>query len=180
MKNFSIEQFACRCWCKMPDVVKENLEALVVNILDPVFEKFSKLVGYDEMPEEERRNPIKINAGYICRKHLAELGLSNRLQYDKGEAADISAEPKYYSNMMGWREANRQLAGMVIKNGKFDTIILMNVGEDNLNPQWLHVTYSRSVNRGKVMKKITGQKEYIDLTTDEIASLLGQRFKIKD
>ena len=82
--------------------------------------------------------------------------------------------------MMGWREANRQLAGMVIKNGKFDTIILMNVGEDNLNPQWLHVTYSRSVNRGKVMKKITGQKEYIDLTTDEIASLLGARFKVKD
>ena len=180
MNNFSIKQFACRCWCNMPDVVRENLEALVANILDPVVENFSKQVGFDELPEEERRSPIKINAGYICRKHLAELGLSNRLQYDKGEAVDVSAEPKYYSNMMEWREANRLLAGMVIKNGKFDTIILVNVGEDNLNPQWLHITYSRSVNRGIVKKKISGQNDYIDLMTEEIASLLGSNFKVKN
>lgn len=173
MKNYSIKQFACRCWCKMPEVVKENLEALVANVLDPVFEKFSKLVGFDELPEEERRSPIKINAGYICRKHLAELGLSNRLQYDNGEAADISAEPKYYSHMMEWREANRQLAGLVIKNGKFDTIILVNVGEGDLNPQWVHVSYSRSINHGKVMKKIAGQRGYVELTTSEICELLG-------
>ena len=173
MKHFSINQFSCQYWCGMPNVVKENLEALVVNILDPVYEKFSKLLGLDELPEERRKSPIKINAGYICRKHLAELGLSNRLQFDKGEAADISAESMYYQNMKEWREANRLLAGLVVKNGKFDTICLMNVDENKLNPLWLHVTHSRLMNRGKVMKKIQGQKDFVDLTMEEIESLIS-------
>lgn len=178
MKHFSLKQFACRLWCKMPEEVTENIEALVVNILDPVFEMFSKFVGSsDEQSEEEPVNPIKVNAGYICKKHITELGMSSRSAHTTGEAADICAEPKLYSNMMAWREANRLLASLVIKNGKFDTIILVNVGEDNLNPQWVHVAFSRSVNRGKVMKKITGQKDYVELTTDDICELLGTGFK---
>ena len=146
MKHFSINQFSCQYWCGMPNVVKENLEALVVNILDPVYEKFSKLLGFDELPEERRKSPIKINAGYICRKHLAELGLSNRLQFDKGEAADISAESMYYQNMKEWREANRMLAGLVVKNGKFDQLIIY--------PTFVHVSYKKNGgNRKQVIDK---------------------------
>ena len=177
MKHFSIKQFGCRPWCKMPEEVQENIEAMVTNVLDPVFEKYSKRLGWDELPEEERVSPIKINAGYICKNHLAELGLPSRSQHALGEAADICVESKGYQNMMEWREANRQLAGLVIRNGRFDTIILVNVGEKDLNPQWVHVSYSRSLNRGKVMKKIAGEKGFVDLTTDEICELLGAGFK---
>ena len=179
MKHFSIKQFACRLWCKMTEEVVENIEALVTNVLDPVYENFSELVSMDEQSEEERANLIKVNAGYICKKHLAELGLSMRSQHNTGEAADICAEPKNYTNMMEWREANRLLASLIIKNGKFDVLILVNVGEEDLNPQWLHVSFSRSVNRGRVQKKLAGKRGYVDLTTDEICELLGPKFKAK-
>lgn len=72
------------------------------------------------------------------------------------------------------------IGGVIIKNGKFDQLILENVGEHDLLPTWIHVSFRRGGgNRGQVLKKIAGKKGYQALTSDEICSLLGSRFKFQ-
>ena len=42
MKNFKIQEFVCRCGCEMPAEARQNIEALVVNVLDPVRDEYGK------------------------------------------------------------------------------------------------------------------------------------------
>ena len=164
MKYFRMTEFECRCWCGMPAAAKENIEALVENCLDPVRALFGK--------------PIKVNSGYRCRKHNAEVGGATRSQHlcqDGSAAADICAEPRGYKNMAEWKEANMAIAGLIAKGGYFDQVILENVGGSDLKPKWVHVSYKRQgTNRGQVLKKVAGQRGYAALTAEEICKLLGK------
>ena len=168
MQYFKMKEFECRCWCGMPEEAKVNIEAMVSNVLDPVRAKFGK--------------PIKVNSGYRCKKHNAEVGGSPRSQHmcqGGSAAADICAEPRGYTNMTDWKQANMEIAGLIVKNGKFDQIILENVGANDLKPKWVHVSFNRNMNRGQVLKKVAGQKGYAALTADEISKLLGGGFRAK-
>lgn len=169
MKNFKMKEFECRCRCGMPETAKVNIEAMVLSILDPVRDNFDA--------------PIKVNSGYRCKKHNAEVGgafQSQHLCQGDSAAADIAAESRGYENMKAWKEANKMIGGLIIKNGKFDQLILENVGEHDLLPTWIHVSFRRGGgNRGQVLKKIAGKKGYVALTSDEICSLLGSRFKFQ-
>ena len=128
MKNFRIQEFVCRCGCKMPAEAQQNIEALVANVLDPVREAYGK--------------PIYVNSGYRCPKHNAAVGGVPRSQHLVGQAADISVK----SEKLKVKSELDELARIIVQQGRFDQLIIY--------PTFLHVSYKRSgVNRHKVLRK---------------------------
>ena len=128
MKWFRLEEFKCRCCGQLPPVVRENVEALVEQVLDPVRERLER--------------PIFVNSGYRCQKHNAEVGGVPGSQHVKGEAADIRVE------------APEQVGGDVVKRlgkvieelGKYDQLIYYR--------SFIHVSWRRNgVNRRQVIHK---------------------------
>lgn len=99
MRYFNEKEFVCRCCGELPPVARENIEALVHEVLDPVREKLGK--------------PIVVNSGYRCQRHNKEVGGATSSQHMRGEASDlrINGNPKI-------------LAKAIIENGKFDQLIL--------------------------------------------------------
>ncbi len=55
-----MKEFECRDGCEMPASARENIEALVREVLDPARERLGK--------------PIRVNSGYRCAKHNREVG----------------------------------------------------------------------------------------------------------
>ena len=59
---------------------------------------------------------------------------------------------------------------MIAESGKFDQMILEEVGPNNLLPQWIHVTWKRNGwNRKNILKKVAGKAGYV---TVDAAGLL--------
>lgn len=135
MKNFRIQEFVCRCGCEMPAEARQNIEALVANVLDPVREAYGK--------------PIYVNSGYRCEKHNKAVGGVPRSQHLVGEAADISLRLTAYS----LQDELMRLARIIVQQGRFDQLILY--------PTFLHVSFKRNGNnRHRVLKKTsTGYAE---------------------
>ena len=128
MKNFKIQEFVCRCGCQMPPEARQNIEALVAEVLDPVREAYGK--------------PIYVNSGYRCPKHNKAVGGVPNSQHMKGEAADISLRLTAYS----LQDELMKLARIIKEQGRFDQLIIY--------PTFLHVSYKRSGgNRHKVLRK---------------------------
>ena len=128
MKNFKIQEFVCRCGCQMPPEARQNIEALVAEVLDPVREAYGK--------------PIYVNSGYRCAKHNAAVGGVPKSQHMLGQAADISLRLTAY----GLQDELMKLVRIIVLQGRFDQLIIY--------PTFLHVSYRRSgVNRRKVLRK---------------------------
>lgn len=75
MKWFKEKELCCKCCGQLPPFARENIEALVENVLDPLRERYGK--------------PIVVNSGYRCPKHNKEVGGVANSQHLRGEAADI-------------------------------------------------------------------------------------------
>jgi uncharacterized protein YcbK (DUF882 family) len=73
--NFSLEEFECKCGCKMPEFVKKNVIELADNL-----QVLRDVVG--------RLDPTN---GYRCKDHNADVGGSVNSQHLKGKAADIKS-----------------------------------------------------------------------------------------
>ena len=135
MKNFKIQEFVCRCGCEMPPEARQNIEALVAEVLDPVREQYGK--------------PIYVNSGYRCAKHNAAVGGVPKSQHLVGQAADIRPSNTDGTNRRSATVSGANLtdlAKIIVNQGKFDQLILY--------PTFLHVSYRRSgVNRHKVLRK---------------------------
>ena len=97
MKWFKEKEFACKCCGQLPPLARENVKALVREVLDPVREKLGR--------------PIVVNSGYRCEKHNKDVGGVRNSQHLRGEAADIHCED------------NERLKQLIIENGKFDQLI---------------------------------------------------------
>ena len=97
MKWFKEKEFACKCCGQLPPLARENVKALVSEVLDPVREQLGK--------------PIVVNSGYRCEKHNKDVGGVRNSQHLRGEAADIHCED------------NEKLKQLIIENGKFDQLI---------------------------------------------------------
>lgn len=165
MRNFVVGEFQCKCCGELPENARSNEVALVDNLLDQVRDVF----GHE----------IKVNSGYRCPRHNAKVGGVKNSQHLTGEAADICAETRGYRNIMDWKMANQDIVRAILKVGRFDQLILENVGEKDLLPTWVHVSFSRKGNRGQVLKKVVGKKGYVALSTEEICKLLGAGFITK-
>ena len=128
MKNFKIQEFVCHCGCEMPAEARQNIEALVANVLDPVRDEYGK--------------PIYVNSGYRCEKHNKAVGGVPKSQHMLGQAADISVK----SEKLKVKSELETLASIIVQQGRFDQLIIY--------PTFLHVSYRRSgVNRHKVLRK---------------------------
>ena len=165
MRNFVVGEFQCKCCGDLPENARSNEVALVDNLLDQVRDVF----GHE----------IKVNSGYRCPRHNAKVGGVKNSQHLTGEAADICAETRGYQNITDWKMANQDIVRAILKVGRFDQLILENVGEKDLLPTWVHVSFSRRGNRGLVMKKVIGKAGYQALTAEEICKLLGAGFITK-
>lgn len=96
MKWFNEKEFACRCCGQLPPFARENTEALVSQVLDPLRERYGR--------------PIYINSGYRCTKHNREVGGVTNSQHLIGEAADIHCAD------------NRLLERLIEEQGRFDQL----------------------------------------------------------
>jgi uncharacterized protein YcbK (DUF882 family) len=73
-KNFSINEFQCRCGCKMPFDVLQNIKKLVEQL---------------QVLREVVDSPIKINSAYRCPSHNKSVGGAKSSQHLLGKASDI-------------------------------------------------------------------------------------------
>ena len=135
MKNFRINEFVCHCGCEMPLEVRQNIEALVAEVLDPLREAYGK--------------PIYVNSGHRCEAYNRKLGGVPRSQHIVGEAADIRPSNTDSTNRRSATVSGANLtdlAKIIVSQGKFDQLILY--------PTFLHVSFKRNGNnRHKVLKK---------------------------
>lgn len=106
-----------------PEGVRDNLEALIDNILDPLRAAYGK--------------PVTVNSGYRSPALNKAVGGAANSQHLSGEAADIS---------VGSREGNKQLFELARKlELPFDQLI------DEKNFAWVHISYGTR-NRRQVLR----------------------------
>ena len=74
-ENFSLSEFECRCGCKMPKDVFENVKLLAIHL-----QAFRHIFN----------EPITINSSYRCEEHNRSVGGSKTSQHLLGKAADIT------------------------------------------------------------------------------------------
>tara|TARA_R110000868_G_scaffold21899_2_gene90563 strand:- start:677 stop:1063 length:387 start_codon:yes stop_codon:yes gene_type:complete len=74
-KNFSLEEFECKCGCKMPADVEENIKELADNL-----QVLRDVIGR-----------IDLTNAYRCKEHNADVGGATDSQHIKGKAADIKS-----------------------------------------------------------------------------------------
>ena len=83
MKWFKEKEFACKCCGQLPlstgsgQAPRENVKALVREVLDPVREQLGK--------------PIVVNSGYRCEKHNKDVGGVRNSQHLRGEGFAIAS-----------------------------------------------------------------------------------------
>lgn len=118
MKYFKMKEFECRDGCVMPASARENIEALVENVLDPARERLGM--------------PIRVNSGYRCAKHNRKVGGVAASQHLLGEAADVV--PVNSENGKVKSELER-LVRIIKELGTFDQLIVY--------PTFVHVSYKR-------------------------------------
>ena len=75
-KNFSLEEFECRCGCKMPDFVRKNVENLAENL-----QILRDVAGR-----------LDLTNAYRCKEHNADVGGSTNSQHLLGKAADVKSK----------------------------------------------------------------------------------------
>ena len=106
------------------ELVIDNLNNLVINVLDPLREKWGK--------------PIRVTSGYRCQKLNEAVGGVRNSQHLKGQAADIqpldySLIDKFISFVKEW-----------CKHNEFDQCII----ERSKTGKWVHISW-RNENRRK-------------------------------
>lgn len=142
MKHFSDKELRCKCCGRLPPEAKENLEALVDNVLDPVRELYG--------------SPILVNSGFRCPLHNAAVGGVAKSQHLLGEAADITT---------GSPAENLKLARLIAQLGHYDQMIIY-VNADSTEPQFIHVSWKRNGgNRHRILKHVIGTSGYSTLTS---------------
>lgn len=101
--------------------IKENLTALIENVLDPLRKKFGR--------------PIIVTSGYRCQRLNQTVGGAKNSQHLYGQAADIRT-------VSDSREDNAELLRCLLKSGlPFDKLISEYVDKKG-RPDWIHVSFS--------------------------------------
>ena len=73
-KNFTINEFQCKCGCEMPSNVKSNIEKLAEEL---------------QVLREVVDSSITINSAYRCPSHNKSVGGAKNSQHLLGNASDI-------------------------------------------------------------------------------------------
>ena len=115
-----------------------NMQALAENVFEPLREHFD--------------HPIYITSFYRSPELNKAIGGSSTSQHCKGEAIDID-------DVIG-ESTNADFFNYIKDNLEFDQLI-WEFGNDD-NPNWVHVSYNASNNRGNVLKAVkeNGKTKY--------------------
>tara|TARA_B100000780_G_C21099813_1_gene443790 strand:+ start:1482 stop:1859 length:378 start_codon:yes stop_codon:yes gene_type:complete len=97
-KNFNIKEFECKCGCKMPEFVKNNVIELAENLQ----------IIRDEVGRLDLTN------SYRCKDHNSDVGGSTSSQHLVGKAADVKSESIKPKEMA-------QIVNDLMKNEKIKT-----------------------------------------------------------
>lgn len=115
-----------------------NMQALAENVFEPLREHFG--------------HPIYITSFYRSPELNKAIGGSSRSQHCKGQAIDID-------DVIG-SSTNADFFNYIKDNLEFDQLI-WEFGNDD-SPNWVHVSYNASNNRGNILKAIkeNGKTKY--------------------
>jgi len=138
-KNFTLAELT-KTSSHLPNIPTEKeialLTVLAVNLLQPLRNLFGK--------------PITVNSGFRSLAVNKELGGSSKplSQHCKGEAADLDTTD------------NAALFHLIRQSFPFDQLIWE--GGNDLQPDWVHVSYKQKGNRKQVlrMRVVGGKKRY--------------------
>ena len=106
-------------------------------------------------PLREKLGPIRVSSFYRSPDLNRAIGGSKSSQHCKGEAIDCS----------GIKVTNAELFKEAMQLPEFDQLI-WEFGSD-LQPQWIHISYSKIRNRKQILraKKLNGKTIYVPFTT---------------
>ncbi len=145
MKYFTDKELRCKHCGQLPPSVKENIEALVANVLDLLRDQYGK--------------PVYVTSGYRCPAHNTAVGGVPRSQHMAGEACDIHADSP---------AENLKLAKILAQQNHFDQMILY-VNPGSMNPRFIHVSYKRTgQNRRRILKQVAGTSGYAVVPRTEL------------
>lgn len=133
MKYFTFKELTASATAKRKGIdnnpsaeIRNNLQALVDNILDPLREAYGK--------------PIIVTSGYRSVKLNKAVGGAANSQHTKGEAVDIRA-------VSDKPEDNKVLFDMILKLGlPFDQLI------NEYGYDWIHVSYKKISQRKQILE----------------------------
>lgn len=126
---------------KTTQTIENNLDRLIVELLDPIREKWGK--------------PLQVTSGYRCDKLNGKVGGSKTSRHKDGLAADLDA---------GTNADNKALAKMIATSGlKFDQLI------DEKGFAWVHVglTTRDRTPRQEILRTENGSS-YIRITAEQL------------
>ena len=115
----------------------ENLKELALNVFQPIRDHF--------------KAPIHVSSGYRSRILNNAVNGAAKSQHCLGQALDIDVD--------GTSITNKQVFEYIKENLDFDQLI-WEFGND-LNPDWVHVSFNKGLNKKQVLKaKRNGIKTY--------------------
>jgi len=135
-KNFTLEELTVTNSGleNIPDDVQlENLRVLAVHVLQPLRDLFEK--------------NIHVNSGFRSAQVNEAVGGAATSQHTKGQAADLDSED------------NAKLFSLIKSKLEFDQLIWEK--GNNLQPEWVHVSYNAQRNRKEILK--FNGKKYIKI-----------------
>lgn len=121
----------------------ENFKLLAENVFEKAREHF--------------KVPIHISSGYRSAELNRAIGGSRTSQHSKGEAIDIDMDDSRS------KVTNADIYNYIKDNLEYDQLI-WEFGTDS-NPDWVHVSYSKTKNRKQRLKavKTNGKTSYVTL-----------------
>lgn len=145
-KNLTLEELIHSDTAKAKGIdnspTNEHLKYLI-EIANNIFQPLRDGIG----------KPIRISSGYRSEKLNKAVGGSKTSQHNKGQALDLVATTGF---------TNKDIFDYIKNNLEFDQLIY-EFG-NNVNPDWVHVSYNKGKNRKQVLKAIKkdGKTVYIN------------------
>ena len=117
---------------------QENLKLLCTHILQPVRDRFERVVS--------------VSSGYRSEELCLALGSKITSQHAKGQAADFEI----------YGLSNQELANYIKENLDYDQLILEYWKKEDPNSGWVHCSYNININRKQYLKayKENGRTKY--------------------
>ena len=142
---------------KMPNGIDENMAALVAEVLEPMATVYGK--------------PMAVVEGFVCPRRCQLENKKTLRMHVKGDTVKISAVGLQGNDL---RLENLEIARAIVKNGKFDVIVLVDTTTTGAGPKSLLVSYSRGKNNGRILKKVEGSDEIEELSELDRAQLMSE------
>lgn len=142
---------------KMPNGIDENMAVLAGEVLEPLAAVYGK--------------PMVIVEGFVCPRRCQLEGKKLLRMHVKGDAVQISAEGLQGNDL---RLENLEIVRAIVQNGKFDVIVLVDTTTTGAGPKRVFVSYCRGKNQGRILKKVEGCDELLELSELDRAQVMSE------